>query len=58
MYEITTPNPNYNGATEGVGFANGKALVADKPVANMLAHDYGYKVRAVKSTEKGKTSGK
>jgi hypothetical protein len=54
MYEITTPNPNYNGATEGVGFAGGKALVADKAVADMLAHDYGYTVKAIKP-EKAKT---
>lgn len=47
MYEIFTPNPNYNGATEGVGFANGKALVADKALADLLEHDYGYTVRAV-----------
>ena len=58
MYEVTTPNPNYNGATEGVGFANGKAIVADKHTAELLAHNYGYTIKAVKSTEKGKTPDK
>lgn len=49
MYEVTTPgNMNYCGVTEGVGFANGKALVADKATADMLAHDYGYSVKAIK----------
>jgi hypothetical protein len=49
MYEVTTPgNMNYCGVTEGVGFANGKALVVDKATAEMLAHDYGYSIKAIK----------
>lgn len=58
MYEVTTPNPNYNGATEGVGFADGKALVADKETADMLAHDYGYTVKPVEGKAKGGTPAK
>lgn len=42
IYTIKTPNPNYNGITEGVAFVNGVARVEDEITRNVLVNNYGY----------------
>jgi hypothetical protein len=42
IYTIKTPNPNYNGVTEGVAFVNGVARVEDEVTRNVLVNNYGY----------------
>jgi hypothetical protein len=65
-YKILTPNPNYNGVTEGVAFANGVGYTDSEAIKNVLVNDYGYsyeelKVEAEekpKQAPKGKASAK
>lgn len=43
-FKIKTPNPLYNGVTEGVPFANGIGHTDDENVKNILVNDYGYEL--------------
>jgi hypothetical protein len=52
IFTIKTPNPNYNGVTEGVTFVNGVAEVADEITRNVLVNNYGYIDATVKSESK------
>ena len=47
MFEVTTPNPVYCGVTDGVAFANGKAIVSDAQKAEELKANYGYTITAI-----------
>ena len=60
-YKITTPNPQYNGVTEGVPFADGVGHTDDENVKNSLVNNYGYSVAEdapKKAPAKPKASGK
>ncbi|MGM0904259.1 MAG: hypothetical protein ACQEXB_24545 [Bacillota bacterium] len=57
-YKIITPNPLYNGVTEGVPFASGVGHTDDENVKNSLVNNYGYKCEPTKSEEKPKPKGK
>jgi hypothetical protein len=65
-YKILTPNPNYNGVTEGVAFANGVGYTDSEAIKNVLVNDYGYSYEDMKSeaeekpkqSPKGKASAK
>jgi hypothetical protein len=64
IYTIKTPNPNYNGVTEGVAFVNGVARVEDEVTRNVLVNNYGYidateeKSKTEEPAPKRKSSGK
>lgn len=53
-YIVKTPNPNYNGVTEGVAFANGEAIVEDEIIMNVLKTNYHYSVLELIEKEKEK----
>ncbi|MEN2464913.1 Rho termination factor N-terminal domain-containing protein [Ornithinibacillus sp. JPR2-1] len=42
VYKIQTPNPQYNGVTEGVAFAKGIGYTDDLNIRNVLINDYKY----------------
>lgn len=42
IYVIKTPNPLYNGVTEGVQFENGIGKTDHLNIRNILVNDYGY----------------
>lgn len=39
---VTTPNPHYDGITEGVKFENGQAVVEDESTMLVLVNDFRY----------------
>lgn len=47
-YKILTPNPQYNGVTEGLGFVNGVAETDSEILKNVLVNNYGYNVETQK----------
>jgi hypothetical protein len=51
-YLIKTPNVNYRGVTEGVAFADGKAVVEDEILKNVLVKNYGYAAEEVPAEKK------
>lgn len=44
-YVIETPNKQYTGVTEGVAFVDGRAIVEDEVLKNVLVNNYGYSAR-------------
>ena len=44
---IVTKSKIYNGVTEGVIFNNGKAIVEDEFIKNLLMVNYGYTVESI-----------
>lgn len=42
VYKLKTPNPLYNGVTEGVAFVKGLGETTDKNIRNVLVNDYKY----------------
>lgn len=42
MYKLKSPNPRYNGVTEGVPFSEGIGKTESKDIRNVLVNDYKY----------------
>jgi hypothetical protein len=59
-YKIITPNPLYNGVTEGVPFASGVGHTDNENVKNSLVNNYGYRCEVAEAKPKkgAKPSGK
>ncbi|MBC9785101.1 hypothetical protein H1S01_11340 [Heliobacterium chlorum] len=53
-YRITTPNPIFNGVTEGVLFVNGVAIIDDEQKKYLFENDYKYTCEQIEDAEDGK----